>query len=170
MSKRDYPSFGLWIAQGATTTWEAWNGEYSRNHPMFGGGLTWFYRKLAGMNADPEQPGYKHIIFRPQPVGDITEARYEKLTPYGKASIEWCRQDVWFSMTVVVPVGSTATVYIPIMENNEPAIVYGGGVCATYEGVENGYEKYTVASGKYTFTSGLNHTEKPVDEKTLYLR
>ena len=158
MNKRDYPSFGLWIAQGATTTWEQWNGENSRNHPMFGGGLTWFYRKLAGMNADPEQPGYKHIIFRPQPVGDITEARYEKLTPYGNASIEWNKQDVRFTMSVVVPVGSTATVYIPTFGNGQSATVDGQGACATFEGTENGYDKYTVSSGRYTFTSDLNPT------------
>ncbi|MCK7461489.1 MAG: hypothetical protein MZU84_05215 [Sphingobacterium sp.] len=50
--------------------WEQWDGSGSRNHPMFGGGLVWFYRKLAGMNADPENPGYCNIIFRPQPAGD----------------------------------------------------------------------------------------------------
>lgn len=65
MNKRDYPSFGWWIEQGATTTWEQWNGENSRNHPMFGGSLVWFYRRVAGMNADPSRPGYRHIVFRP---------------------------------------------------------------------------------------------------------
>jgi hypothetical protein len=42
-----------------------WDDKNSRNHPMFGGAITWFYRKLAGMDIDEEQPGYKHIIIRP---------------------------------------------------------------------------------------------------------
>ena len=48
MNQRDFPSFGWWIEQGATTSWEQWNGSDSRNHPMFGGGLTWFSKMLAG--------------------------------------------------------------------------------------------------------------------------
>ncbi len=65
MNKRTQPGYGWWISQKATTTWEQWDGEGSRNHPMFGGGIVWFYRKLAGMNTDEDQPGYRHIIFRP---------------------------------------------------------------------------------------------------------
>ncbi len=34
--QRDFPSFGHWIEQGATTTWEQWDGQNSHNHPMFG--------------------------------------------------------------------------------------------------------------------------------------
>jgi alpha-L-rhamnosidase len=35
MNKQDFPSYGNWIRQGATTTWEQWNGVQSHNHPMF---------------------------------------------------------------------------------------------------------------------------------------
>ncbi|MBK8500957.1 MAG: hypothetical protein IPL46_01460 [Saprospiraceae bacterium] len=65
MNKTDEPSFGRWIALGSTTTREQWGERSSYNHPMFGGGLVWFYRNLAGMQSDPTKPGYKHIIFRP---------------------------------------------------------------------------------------------------------
>jgi alpha-L-rhamnosidase len=50
---------------------------------MFGGGIVWFYRVLAGMNTDPSQPGYSNIIFKPQPAGDVTFASYANETPYG---------------------------------------------------------------------------------------
>ena len=53
MNKKTQPSYGWWIEQGATTTWEQWDGSGSRNHPMFGGAIVWFYRELAGMNIDP---------------------------------------------------------------------------------------------------------------------
>jgi alpha-L-rhamnosidase len=156
MDKRTYPSYGWWIEQGATTMWEHWDGSGSLNHPMFGGGIVWLYRKLAGMNADPEQPGYRHIIFRPQPVGDISYASYSNLTPYGQAGIDWRRGENRFSMDVIVPVGSTATVYIPV-----PA---GGKVTERREDPENSpnikflrrdgdYRVYSVKSGHYSFTA-----------------
>lgn len=34
-SQEDYPSWGHWIRQGATTLWESWDGGGSRNHHMF---------------------------------------------------------------------------------------------------------------------------------------
>ena len=89
MNKKTQPGFGWWIEQGATTTWEQWSGEGSRNHPMFGGGIVWFYRVLAGMNTDPSQPGYRNIIFKPQPAGDVTFASYANETPYGVAAVNW---------------------------------------------------------------------------------
>ncbi len=76
MNKKDEPGYGRWLDLGATTTWEEWNTGGSHNHPMFGGGLVWYYRKLAGMNTDENEPGYRHIIFKPQPVEDVSFAKY----------------------------------------------------------------------------------------------
>ena len=114
MDKRDFPGFGWWVEQGAYTTWEQWDGELSRNHPMFGSGLSWFYRKVAGMMTDESAPGYRHIIFKPMPCGDLEWARYSKLTPYGKAGIRWDRgSEGDFRVEIVVPVGCTATLVLP---------------------------------------------------------
>lgn len=125
MNKRDFPSFGWWIEQGATTTWEQWDGRNSRNHPMFGGALTWFYRKLAGMETDEAAPGYRHIIIRPMPVGDVTWASYSTRTLYGDASVEWHREDGGsFRMSVQVPVGCTATVFMP--DGSDPVEIESG--------------------------------------------
>ena len=124
MNKRTQPSYGWWIEQGATTTWEQWDGNNSRNHPMFGGGIVWFYRKLAGMDSDPDNPGYRNIIFRPQPAGDLEYAYYSNLTTYGTAGIRWEKKGINFVMKVNIPVGSTATVYVPA---KSPASVLENG-------------------------------------------
>ena len=156
MSRRDYPGFGHWIRQGATTTWEQWDGGNSHNHPMFGGSLTWFYRRLAGMNADPAQPGYRHIVFRPQPAGDIAWAEYGNRTPYGYAGIRWERTDGAFSMTVDVPVGSTATVYVPGAASADRIRVNGSAredENAVFKGIRDGYAVYEVGQGRYAFRS-----------------
>lgn len=156
MNKRTQPSFGWWIDQGATTTWEQWNGENSRNHPMFGGSIVWFYRKLAGMNADPENPGYRHIFFRPQPVADLTFVKYYNQTPFGEAGIFWKNENQQFEMQVTVPVGSEATVFVPIMA--EKQITESGKMISAAGDVkfireEVGYQIFAVKSGSYQFVS-----------------
>ncbi len=158
MNKRTDPSYGWWIEQGATTTWERWNGEGSRNHPMFGGGLTWFYRVLAGMKVDSSQPGYKHIIFKPQPAGDVSYASYSNETQYGNASIKWEKDLGRFNLNVTVPVGSTATLYLPAsnIENiteGEVDVESIGEI--NIQGMEDGFAVFTVGSGTYEFSSQM---------------
>jgi alpha-L-rhamnosidase len=158
MDQRTEPGYGWWIGQGATTTWEQWNGKGSRNHPMFGGGIVWFYRKLAGMNADPEKPGYRHIVFRPEPVNNISYASYSNLTPYGTCGINWKKENRKFIMEITVPVGCTATAYIPSSDINQVTesgvkIVQKSGII--FDKTENGYSLYKVGSGRYRFESEL---------------
>lgn len=114
LNKKTEPSFGYWLEQDATTTWERWDGKESRNHPMFGGGLVWLYRKLAGMNADPDQPGYKHIIFKPQFIDDLDFVTYTNRTPFGVAGITWRQKQGKYNMDITVPVGSTAIIYVTV--------------------------------------------------------
>ena len=156
LNKKEEPGYGSWLALGSTTTREKWDVDGSHNHPMFGGGLVWFYRKLAGMNADPDKPGYRHIVFRPQPVDDLHFAKYFNQTPNGEAGIFWKNEKQQFSLQVTVPVGSEATVYVPILkeksvqENGHP-IIESGDVRFVREA--EGYMVFAVKSGKYQFLS-----------------
>ena len=124
MTQTDQPSYGWWLTQDARTTWEQWDGKNSRNHPMFGGGLVWLYRKVAGVQADEAEPGYRHILFRPQPVGDLTWASYETETPQGKVVSSWKIRRERFILTVRVPRGSHGSVWMP--GSSEPVEVGPG--------------------------------------------
>ena len=150
MTKRTQPGYGWWIAQGATTTWEQWDGGNSRNHPMFGGGIVWLYRKLAGMQLDSAQPGYKHIVFRPQPVEQVSFLRYSNQTGYGQAGISWKQQAGAFDMQIIVPVGARATVYVPVLKNRSLKM---DGKSISGLRIVDGYWQYEVGSGQYTFQS-----------------
>ena len=119
MNKKTEPSYGHWLELGATTTREQWSEEGSHNHPMFGGGLVWLYRKLAGMRADPTQPGYRHIIFQPQFVDEMDFVTYSNNTPYGKAGISWKHEEDKYIMDITVPVGTNATIYVPTDDINK---------------------------------------------------
>lgn len=113
MNKKEEPGYGRWLTLGATTSWEHWDTGGSHNHPMFGGGLVWLYRQLAGMQADEEIPGYRHIIFHPQPVEEMEFAKYYNKTPYGQAGIKWQQDEGKMNVDITVPVGCTATVILP---------------------------------------------------------
>jgi alpha-L-rhamnosidase len=156
MNKKDEPGYGHWLELGSTTTREQWSEEGSHNHPMFGGGLVWFYRKLAGMNTDPEFPGYKHIIFRPQPVDDLSFVKYFNQTPNGYAGIHWKNENQQFSMLVTVPVGSEATVYVPVMKGKvitESGRSITGSTDLQFLKEDGNYQVFVVKSGKYEFVS-----------------
>ncbi len=154
LNKRTEPGFGHWVELGSTTTRESWDERGSHNHPMFGGGLVWFYSNLAGMQADPDLPGYKHIVYRPQPVNQINEVMYSNITPYGKAGISWSNRETTFAMNVTVPVNSWATIYVPaqiedsISEGGEKYDKVSG---LEYLGYENGYAVFKTGSGDYNF-------------------
>jgi alpha-L-rhamnosidase len=158
MNKKSAPGYGWWLEQGATTSWEGWTNPGSGNHPMFGGGLVWLYRKLAGMNVDPEKPGYRNIIFCPEPVQEISSAYYSNMTPYGMASITWEKENGIFRTFIEVPVGSTAIVHIPakdrsmVTENGKKIDMQIG---IKEKGFRDGYAVYVVGSGKYRFESML---------------
>lgn len=114
LTQPGFPGYVNWIDQGATTMWEQWDGGNSRNHPMFGGGLVWLYRNLAGVNYDPENPGYRHVVVRPVPVASLGDVRYVKNTPLGRlSSYVKYTPDGKGTLELVVPVGSTATVFLP---------------------------------------------------------
>ncbi len=157
MDQRTWPSFGAWLVDGATTTREHWDDGGSHNHPMFGGGLTWYYKYLAGMKIDEAQPGYKRIIFKPQPAGNLDYAKYYLDTVYGKAGIHWKKAED-FNMKILVPVGTSAMVYVP---TDDPSSVLESGMEASAaEGVqfisgEAGYALFEVSSGSYEFVSPL---------------
>jgi alpha-L-rhamnosidase len=119
-SQKDYPSWGYMIEHGATTIWELWNGNTadptmnSGNHVMLVGDLVvWFYENLAGIKSDPAQPGFKHIIIKPTPVGDLTFVKATHHSPYGLISSEWHRDGNKFDWQIEIPANTTATIYVP---------------------------------------------------------
>ncbi|HXK71611.1 MAG TPA: alpha-L-rhamnosidase C-terminal domain-containing protein, partial [Clostridia bacterium] len=61
-----FPSFANCIKElGATTLYECWNGEGSRNHHMFGDISATFFKYFAGIQPDTEYPGFKRFTLAP---------------------------------------------------------------------------------------------------------
>ena len=156
-TQRTYPSWGWCIEQGATTIWEWWTGDNSQNHIMFGDVSAWFYDALAGINPDPECPGFKRIIIRPHPVGDLEWVRAEHVSMYGPIRSRWARRGGRFELTVEIPANTTAAVYVPAASGG--GVTEGGSPADRARGVrfvriEDGCAVYEVGSGRYQFASG----------------
>jgi alpha-L-rhamnosidase len=150
MNQRDFPSYGYNIERGATTLWETWSGKDSHSHPMFGSVCAWFYRGLAGINPDPENPGFKHTIIKPNAVDelDFVEATHHSM--YGEIASNWRYDDGKFTLNIRIPPNSTASVFVP---GRDGADVFVDTSQVHFVGVEGSFLHYEVPSGEYHFIS-----------------
>jgi alpha-L-rhamnosidase len=113
-SQRDYPSWGDWIQQGATTLWENWEGDSSRIHHMFSDVSGFFYKEIAGLKPEEAAPGFHRIRFAPHFVESLSWAEAWHETPHGRTSIRWERQtDGVIDLHIEVPEGSLSTLWLP---------------------------------------------------------
>jgi alpha-L-rhamnosidase len=149
-----YPGWGYMLEQGATTFWEQWNGHWSRVHSCFTSPDNWLYQGLAGIQADPEGPGFKKFILKPSVVGDVTWVKAHYDSPYGRVVSNWKLEGGGLEMTVTVPPSTTATVYVPARD--PAAVTESGQPVAQAEGVrllkeEAGTMVFEVMAGTYRF-------------------
>ena len=120
-TNKSYPSWGYMAEKGATTTWELWNGDTanprmnSGNHIMLLGDLvSWLYEDVAGIRADTDKPGFKHIIMKPDfsvDEMDGADAAYKSI--YGDIVSRWKTAHGILSWHVEIPANTTATVCLP---------------------------------------------------------
>ena len=122
--QRKNPSWLYSIDNGATTIWERWNsymiekgmgprGMNSFNHYAYGVVCQWLWETVAGIEADPECPGFRHIIMRPQPdrrLGHV-DASYQSASGMIKSS--WRYEGATWTWTFSIPEGTTASVTLP---------------------------------------------------------
>lgn len=121
--RREYPSWLYPISKGATTVWEHWDGikpdgtmwstdMNSFNHYAYGAVADWMYGAAAGINSDPDRPGFEHIIFRP-----VTDRRLDFVkasidTRRGTVASEWRRENGRIKYIFTIPEGCCASAVI----------------------------------------------------------
>ena len=74
------------------------------------------YSVAAGIQSDPEQPGYKHIVFRPHPSPDLEYVSATHQSPYGEIKSVWKFQGDKVEYSFTVPPNTTATIALPGIE------------------------------------------------------
>jgi alpha-L-rhamnosidase len=166
-TKTTRPSWGYMLSKGATTIWERWDtdtrgpGMNSESLLILAGNLNaWFYQTLAGIHYDKENPGFKHIILKPQPLGDLSHVKASLNTQYGSVASAWKIEKGSFVWNVIIPPNTTATVHVPakneaeIMESGMPTGKANG---LKYLRMENNAAVFEVGSGIYEFHSTLEN-------------
>ena len=120
------PSYGFQLKFGATTLTEQWDPRKgaSWNHFMLGQIDEWFFGSLAGIQPDSQHPGMKHIIIKPEIVGDMTFVKASTQTQFGKVVVDWKLEGGKFILHLTLPLNTTADVYLP--GNNKPQSAKGG--------------------------------------------
>jgi len=164
------PSWGYMIGKGATTIWERWDcdtrdpGMNSEALLIQAGNLdAWFYQTLAGINYDREMPGFKHIIIRPRPPGDLMWVKAHYDSSYGRIVSNWTRGGDMLTMEVTIPANTTATVYVTAKDS--AGVTESGKQADKAEGVkflrmDKREAVYEVGSGHYQFQSAMSETVK----------
>ncbi len=161
-----YPSWLYPISRGATTIWERWDGikpdgsfqavkANSFNHYAYGAIGDWMYRVVAGIELDPNQPGYKHILIQPKPTQELSNAKASYKSIRGLISSGWEIKDERLQLEVRIPPNTSASVLLPnakldeVSEGNSK-VRSAKGILSS-EQLEDGV-KMEVASGTYVFS------------------
>jgi alpha-L-rhamnosidase len=160
VNQSERPGYGFQLAKGCTSLAETWTADRtaSQNHFMLGQIIEWFYGDLAGISPVADSPGFKRIVIRPQPVGDLEWVRASHESPRGPVKVEWRRAAGWITLDVEIPPNATAEVSVPAKE--AMGVSEGDGPAGASPGVaflraEPGRAVYSVGSGRYRFKAPL---------------
>ncbi len=127
VAARDYPSWGDMLSKGATTFWEDWEGDGSKNHSFLHSSYlyvgNWFIEGLGGIRAPRESAhrGFRHFVIEPgyQP-GEKgltrVESSYDSIA--GKIVSNWEVRHHKMFAKVVVPPNCTAEMKFPVSLEN----------------------------------------------------
>jgi alpha-L-rhamnosidase len=125
-----FPSWGYSVEQGATTIWERWDGYTlekgfqdtgmnSFNHYSLGSVGEWLQRYVAGIDTDPDQPGFAQIRLRPCPDRRLSFVRASFESVRGRIESAWTWSGDTFTLSVTVPANTSATVTLPDGQTHE---------------------------------------------------
>ena len=97
------------ILDGATTVWETWEGDVSRNHYSPGAVCQWLFDTVGGIRPD----GENRFVVKPVPGGSLTFAKTSYKSHYGSVESSWEKNGPETVFTVTVPANTTARLMLP---------------------------------------------------------
>lgn len=161
----DYPGWGDMIHRGATTIWEAWNGENSILHSSYLHIGSWFINGVGGIKQSNDQFGFQNFVIQPGLFGDrpIKYASAKYVSEYGPIVSSWkCDIDeTEYVFSFEVPPNATAKTIIPfgkdcsIQEMKKPLDQAAGVTVLEQTG---GATTVNLKSGSYYFVVKLEKT------------
>jgi alpha-L-rhamnosidase len=122
--RTDFPSWLYPITKGATTMWEHWDsikpdGSFqhhnmnSFNHYAYGAIGEWMYKRIGGIDVDPQNPGFKHFFVKPVIGEGLDYAQVTFDSMYGRIKSGWKKNDSKIELNLTIPANTKATVILP---------------------------------------------------------
>ncbi len=172
LSRRTPPSWGYMLDQGATTIWERWDSWVdgrdtqpdwmgwmnSFNHVAFGAVGEWVWQELVGLRPDETAPGFAHFYVAPRPGGGLAQIDATFTSPRGEIRVDWTARDGTLTLSVAVPVNSTATIVVPAAEPyavRERGAPLDDALCTGGARPVAGGVACQVGSGRFEFTAPM---------------
>ena len=159
-NQSDRPGYGYQLKMGATSLTEKWDagvGSFgSQNHFMLGQINEWFFNDLAGIGVEADGAGFRKISIKPMVVGDLTWVKGSYQSVSGLITTEWKLGKGVFTLDVLIPANTTASIYIPA--KTERNVTESGKQINKTNGVKfikmkKEYAIYEIGSGSYHFES-----------------
>ena len=127
----------------------------SFNHYAYGAVGEWLYRFAAGIDEDPEDPGFHHIVLHPQFNSTIGSVRGAYDSSYGAITSGWKFTSDGITWDVTIPANTRASIYLPADfagKLSEGGAVLRPGTSATELQAAGKQTVYEIGAGTYHFT------------------
>ena len=117
------PGWLFQVKMGATTIWERWNAlnedgiafdpqMNSYNHYAYGAVCQWLFEAVAGFRPDPENPGFKHVIYEPVILPALSPVAASHDAATGRIEASWSVDGDKVTYDLVVPAGANGTLVL----------------------------------------------------------
>ncbi|KAJ7574556.1 bacterial alpha-L-rhamnosidase-domain-containing protein [Mycena floridula] len=141
------PSWGFWLANGATTMWEQWAVETrSHDHHFLGTFEDWLYQHVAGIKLT--SPAFQTVTIAPLATAFLQSASAWTMTPFGNLSVDWRKDSGSLFIDVQVPVSVTATLVMPA---GNTVVMASGKSLGQTKGVGGNSSMIVIGSGSFSF-------------------
>lgn len=168
----DYPSWLYPVKHGATTIWERWNGwteaegffnphMNSFNHYSLGSIGEWLFRHVAGIELDPDEPGFRRFVLWPRLGPGLTSARASYRSIRGEIVSDWRIVGDRFEWTVRIPANTAARLHVPAASG--AAVTEAGGPAEDAAGLRalgrfDDAAVFEAAPGEYALASAVGRS------------
>jgi len=113
----EFPSYGNWVLQGATTLWECFLTDDKKpdslNHHFWGDVSAFFYIYLAGLNVNPNCKDVNEVNIKPYFAEKLGFVKATQKLPAGELAVEWRRSNDKIEVILSVPKGVHGKVILP---------------------------------------------------------
>ena len=98
-----YPCYRKWIDEGATTLWEKWDRDESKNHQMYSDVLSWMMKTVAGIAPDENKATFESIEISPYYFEGIDYSKAHYDSPKGRVCVDWKRENGIVTLNICAP-------------------------------------------------------------------